>query len=158
PAPDAGPAAEEPPDFANDPPDFDSAPDAGVAAPPPLRPPPRPLRPDPRLASLDGILVGRELAKNLRLYDGEEVEVVSPIGKETPPAPPPRTRPFRVAGIFFPGMYEYDAKIVYAAIPALQLFPPPGDEVTGAETKLSNSDDPRPVVEAIQAKLGPAYR
>jgi lipoprotein-releasing system permease protein len=152
----------EPPDFPaerEEPPDFDAAPDAGAAAaPPPLRPPPRPLRPDPRLASLEGILVGRELAKNLRLYDGEEVEVVSPIGEDTPTGQMPRTRPFRVAGVFFTGMYEYDAKIVYVRIPALQQFLSLGDEVTGLEIKVSDLDRTGPLVEAIQARLGPSYR
>lgn len=134
----------------------DAGTDSGLA-PPPSRPRPRPLRPEPRVIALDGILAGRELAKNLHLYEGEEVEVVSPIGKDTPTGQMPRLRPFRVAGIFFTGMYEYDAKFVYVTIPALQQFLSLGDEVTGIEIKVSDSDRTPPVVDAIKEKLGPGY-
>jgi len=145
------PVEDEPKDFSQ------GAPDAGTEAPSPSRPQPRPLRPDPRVAALDGILAGRELAKNLHLYEGEEVEVVSPIGKDTPTGQMPRLRPFRVAGIFFTGMYEYDAKFAYVTIPALQQFLSLGDEVTGIEIKVSDSDRTPPVVDAIKAKLGAGY-
>jgi lipoprotein-releasing system permease protein len=121
-------------------------------------PRPRPLRPDPRVSALDGLLVGRELAKNLRLYEGEEVEVISPLGKDTPAGQVPRTRSFRVAGIFFTGMYEYDAKFVYASIPALQGFLGTDDEVSGIELKVSNIDKTRPLVARVQASLGDGYR
>jgi lipoprotein-releasing system permease protein len=157
-APAAAPAAptdddEAPIDFSN------GGPDAGTRLlPPPLRPAPRPLKPDPRVAGLDGILVGRELAKNLHLYIGEEVLVVSPIGKDTPTGQVPRVRPFRIAGVFFTGMYEYDAKFVYVTIPALQQFLSLGDEVTGVEIKVSDIDRTQPVVDAIGERLGAAYR
>ncbi len=179
-APDAGPAS-APPDAGDDPPDFSGGGDAAAAAgdeepidfwgepvaaaphdagpallPPPRRP--RALRPDPRTASLEGVLVGKELAKNLRLYEGEEVQVISPLGKDTPAGQVPRTRAFRVAGIFFTGMYEYDARIVYVSIPALQSFLGLGDEVTGIEIKVSDRDVTGPLVAAIKARLGEGYR
>lgn len=147
---------EVPKDFSQGAAAADAGTESGLA-PPPSRPQPRPLRPDPRVVALDGILAGRELAKNLHLYEGEEVEVVSPIGKDTPTGQMPRLRPFRVAGIFFTGMYEYDAKFVYVTIPALQQFLSLGDEVTGIEIKVSDSDRTPPVVETIKEKLGPGY-
>jgi len=160
-APPSGGEAERSPVENEEPKDFSrGSPDGGTdtdLAPPPSRPQPRPLRPDPRVAALDGIVAGRELAKNLHLYEGEEVEVVSPIGKDTPTGQMPRLRPFRVAGIFFTGMYEYDAKFVYVTIPALQQFLSLGDEVTGIEIKVSDSDRTPPLVEALKAKLGPRY-
>jgi lipoprotein-releasing system permease protein len=165
PAPDAGVPGgggeddEEPIDFSGD---TAAEVDAGAgpnAPPPPLpRPRPRPLRPDPRVNALDGLLVGRELAKNLRLYEGEEVDVISPLGKDTPAGQVPRTRSFRVAGVFFTGMYEYDAKFVYASIPALQAFLGIGDEVSGIEIKVSDIEETRPLVGALQAELGAGYR
>ncbi len=118
----------------------------------------RPFRPDPRVASLDGILVGRELAKNLHLYVGQEVQVVSPLGQDTPAGQVPRTRPFRVAGIFFSGMYEYDTKFVYVSLPALQRFLSMGDEVTGVEIKVSDMDETESLVTELQARLGASYR
>jgi lipoprotein-releasing system permease protein len=116
----------------------------------------RPL--DPRVASLDGILVGRECAKNLHLYVGQEVQVVSPLGQDTPAGQIPRVRNFRVAGIFFSGMYEYDSRFAYVTLPALQSFLSAGDEVDGIEIKIRDHDDTRPVVRALEDTLGPAYK
>jgi lipoprotein-releasing system permease protein len=118
----------------------------------------RPLSPDPRVQSLDGIIVGRELMRNLHLYVGQEVLVVSPLGKDTPAGQVPRTRPFRVAGVFYSGMYEYDSKFVYVSMPALQKFLTAGDEVTGVEIKVSDMDDTGRVVAGLQHKLGSDYR
>jgi lipoprotein-releasing system permease protein len=116
----------------------------------------RPL--DPRVAGLDGILVGRELSKNLHLYVGQEVQVVSPIAQVTPQGEVPRVRSFRVAGIFFSGMYEYDTKFAYVTVPAMQSFLSLGDEVTGIEIKVRDRDRTEPVVRAIAERLGPAYK
>ncbi len=113
---------------------------------------------DARTAALDGILVGKELGKNLRLYTGEEVEVVSPLGEDTPAGQIPRTRPFRVAGTFFTGMYEYDTKYVYVSIPALQSFLSVGDQVTGLEIKASDINQTDALVDSIKDKLPKGFR
>jgi lipoprotein-releasing system permease protein len=164
PAPDPDPEEEieEPVDFSV-PTVVPATPDAGtteievheIVMPAPR---PRPLKPDPRVQGLDGIVVGRELAKNLRLYEGMEVDVISPLGKVTPAGEVPRTRSFRVAGVFFTGMYEYDARIVYVSIPALQSFLGLGDEVTGIEIKVSDMDETDRLLAAVRGKLGPEYR
>ena len=154
--PDAGPGEDdEPIDF--------SGPDAGslfhVLSPIELSPGAlRPSRPrDPRLASLPGMLVGRELAKNLRLYVGAEVQVVSPLGQDTPTGQVPRTRVFRVAGIFYSGMYEYDSKSVYVTLPALEGFLSMEGEVTSIAVRVADVDNTQPVVGAVASLLGSAY-
>jgi lipoprotein-releasing system permease protein len=115
----------------------------------------RPL--DPRVAGLDGILVGRECAKNLHLYVGQEVQVISPNGQDTPAGQIPRVRSFRIAGIFYSGMYEYDSRFAYVTLPALQSFLSVADEVDGIEIKIRDHDDTRHVVSALQQILGPDY-
>ena len=62
---------------------------------------------------LPGIILGRELASTLRVVVGDRVNVVSPLGGELGPGPMPKSRAFRVAGIFYSGMFEYDSKFVY---------------------------------------------
>ena len=135
--------------------------DAGLAfqvqGPIDLGPPRKPRR-DPRVDALDGVLVGRELGKNLHLYLDQEVQVVSPLGQDTPTGQIPRTRRFRVAGKFYSGMYEYDTKFVYVTMPALQSFLSMGDEVSGIEIKVADIDRTGPVVDAVSARLGPGYR
>lgn len=139
--------------------DFSAGGGSGEPAPEPElpRPRPRPLKPDPRVLALDGMLVGRELARDLRLYDGEEVEVISAQSTVTPAGEVPRTRAFRVGGVFFTGMFEYDAKLVYVSIAALQRFLGLGDAVTGVEVKVSNIDRTRDLAAAVARKLGPDY-
>jgi lipoprotein-releasing system permease protein len=106
---------------------------------------------------LPGVIVGRELAKNLRVYVGDEVNIISPLGGIGPQGPIPKSKPFRVAGIFYSGMFEYDTKYAYLSIPAAQRFLDEEDQVTGFECKVSDPDHTRPIVAALKSVLGPSY-
>ena len=83
---------------------------------------PAPVNPKQRV--LPAVIVGRELATSLRLYLGEEVNIISPIGDIGPTGPIPKSRPFRVGGVFFSGMYEFDSLYAYTSIEAAQKFLP----------------------------------
>jgi lipoprotein-releasing system permease protein len=113
--------------------------------------PPRPVERPRRL--LPGVVVGRELARNLRLYLGDDVNVVSPLGGIGPSGPIPKAKPFRVAAIFFSGMYEYDSKYVYMLLPAAQKFLGVGDEVTGLELKLADPEHSEAAIAAVSRAL-----
>lgn len=114
----------------------------------------------PRVASLSGVLVGKELVKQIHLYVGQEVRMVSPLSDPTNPggAPVPYTRNYRVAGTFYTGMYEYDLKFVYVELESLQEFLDLGDQVNGIEIRLEDPDDTSSVVSALNKQLGPTYR
>lgn len=116
-----------------------------------------PEKPSPERRVLPGVIIGRELAKNLRLYLGDDVNVVSPLGGIGPSGPIPKSKPFRVAGIFFSGMFEYDSKHVYMTIPAAQKFLGQEGEVTGLELKIRDPEKTEPVLAAIKQALGPGY-
>lgn len=75
---------------------------------------PLPVRP--------AIILGRELAKSLHVCVGEEVTLLSPQGDLGPMGVIPRTRRFRVAAIFYSGMYEYDASHAYIDLKVAQEF------------------------------------
>jgi lipoprotein-releasing system permease protein len=115
-----------------------------------------------RTQSLPGILVGRELVKQTHLYTGEEVRVVSPLSDPSNPdatgTPIPFNRDYRVAGIFYTGMYEYDLKYVYVTLDSLQEFLDRGDAVDGIEVRVSNPDDTDAFVTKFQETFGPHYR
>ncbi len=85
-----------------------------------------------------GIVLGEELSADLRVFVGDKVHIINPIGGGTGPfgAPVPDVQPFRVVGIFYSGMYEYDTKWTYVGIPAAQKFLKMGDEVTGVEVTV----------------------
>ncbi len=104
-------------------------------------------------AALPGIIVGRELAAGLRVVVGDRVNVVSPLGGELgPQGPMPKMRPFRVAGIFYSGMYEYDSKFVYIHLDEARRFFNL-DGVTGIELKVNDIDDARKISKQVYEKL-----
>jgi lipoprotein-releasing system permease protein len=89
---------------------------------------------------LPGIIIGQELARALRLYLGDEVNVVAPLGALGPSGPMPKARAFRVAGIFYSGMYEYDMKFTYVSLTTAQRFLNVGHAISGIEIKVANVD------------------
>src|SRR4029077_2543252 len=81
---------------------------------------------------LPGILLGEELyARTLRVFMGSDVDVACPMCGVGPTGPVPKMRPFRVAGHFYTGMYEFDSKLAYAALPDVQKFMGTPGEITG---------------------------
>ena len=105
-------------------------------------------------AALPGIIVGRELARTLRVYVGDRISVVSPVGGELgPTGPMPKSRPFRVAAIFKSGMYEYDSKFAYIALDSAQKFFGTGNVVNGLELKVDDIDNIKPINRKIMETL-----
>jgi lipoprotein-releasing system permease protein len=102
---------------------------------------------------LPSIVVGQELARSLRLYLGDEVNIVTPLGALGPTGPMPKSRPFRVAGIFYSGMYEYDMKFVYVTLSAAQEFLGTGPELSGVEVTVREPDRAQEVADQIASSL-----
>ncbi|MFO0675489.1 MAG: ABC transporter permease [Polyangiaceae bacterium] len=101
-----------------------------------------------------GLIVGRELAKTLHVYVGEEVTLVSPLGDLGPMGVMPKTKKFRIAAIFYSGMYEYDATHVYTSIDASQsYFGMPG-KVTAVDVKVEDSENAYAVVDSVAKAMG----
>lgn len=104
---------------------------------------------------LPGIVLGRELSRALRAYVGDVVKLVSPTSDELGPmGPVPKLRKFRVAGIVFTGMYEYDAKFSYLAMEDAQRFFGMRDRATGVELKIADLDETTYIARNLKAALG----
>ena len=104
-----------------------------------------------------GIILGQQLARDLRVGPDSKVRLISPSGPLTPMGIIPKIKTARVVGIFESGMYEYDSSLAYMAIPAVQEFLDVGDivhgiEVTVAEKDLTKADD---IAAEINKELGP---
>ena len=69
-----------------------------------------------------GVIVGRELARSLHVLVGDELSLLSPMGELGPMGMMPRSRKYRVAAIFYSGMYEYDATHAYVMLEDAQSF------------------------------------
>lgn len=109
------------------------------------------------LAGLPGILIGRELAKNLGVFLHETIHVVSPSGIATPMGIVPRMKPFLVVGIFESGFFEYDSTLAYISLKNCQEFLGMGDLVTGIEVRVDDIYRADKIAKQIEAKLGFPY-
>ncbi len=112
-----------------------------------------------KAAPMPGVVIGRELAASLRVMVGDRVNIVAPLGGDLgPQGPMPKSRPFRVAGIFYSGMYEFDSKFTYIRLQEAQRFFNV-EGATGVELKFVDPDDARRLSKAVYDKLeGYPYR
>ncbi|MDI6845748.1 MAG: lipoprotein-releasing ABC transporter permease subunit [Candidatus Saccharicenans sp.] len=73
------------------------------------------------------IMLGRDLAASLGVGAGDQVEVIIPVARLTPVGLLPRTKTFRVSGVFRSGLYEFDSSTALISMPVAQkLFNLPG--------------------------------
>ncbi len=108
-------------------------------------------------AAMPGIVLGRELAKNLGVVQGDVVHVISPRGMLAPTGHVPTMKPFRVSGYFESGMYEYDQTFAYIHLADAQRLLRMGEAVTGLEIRVHDIYRAREIADAIVARLGPSY-
>ena len=112
--------------------------------------------PTPKKASarsVPGFFVGAELRRNLALWPNELVNVVSPLGELGPQGPVPKSRPFRVVGWFESGMLEFDTKLAYASLPAVQAYMGVGDVASAIQVKVADLEGARAVRDRLRAAL-----
>lgn len=109
------------------------------------------------LASLPGVAIGRELAKNLGVLLHDTVYIVSPSGVATPMGLVPRMKPFVVAAIFESGFFEYDSSLAYISLKSCQDFLGMGEAVTGIEIRVDDIYRADRIAKQIEAKLGFPY-
>jgi len=123
---------------------------------------------------LPGIMLGRDLAKTLRVKKGSVVRLISPTAeyrkydldeKKDTVGHPPLARDFRVSGTFYCGFEEYDQKMAFVHLKAAQRFvnphalPEEENAVLGIEIKLDDVYKAGEVARDIELALGTAdYR
>jgi len=107
-------------------------------------------------APLPGIVIGRELADTLQVLPGDKVQVINPLGggQSLLGMPTPTVKSFRIAGVFYSGMFEYDTKWTYVANAQAQAFLKMGEGVTGVEIKVHGIDDVEAISLDIDDRLG----
>ena len=104
-----------------------------------------------------GIIIGKELARNLNLAVGDTVSVISPLGTLTPMGMIPKMKPFRVVGLFNTGMFEYDSTLAYVGITEAQAFLTLGDAVTGIQLRVNDVYKTGEISKEINRSLGFPY-
>jgi lipoprotein-releasing system permease protein len=117
--------------------------------------------PAPRLKgkrALPGFFVGAELRRNLALWPNEVVNVVSPLGELGPQGPVPKSRPFRLMGWFESGMLEFDTKLAYASLPAVQAYMGVGDVASAIQVKVADLEGARAIRDQLRSTLPAGVR
>jgi lipoprotein-releasing system permease protein len=100
-----------------------------------------------------GLIVGRELAKSLHVFVGDEVQLVAPLGDLGPMGVMPRLRRYRIAGIFYSGMYEYESSQAYMLIDVAQDFLDIPGKLTGIDVKVTDAENVTAVTPRVSAAV-----
>jgi lipoprotein-releasing system permease protein len=108
-------------------------------------------------AVLPGIVLGKELAKNLGVIEGDSIHLISPRGMLAPIGHVPTMKQFRVTGYFESGMYEYDQTFAYINLNDAQQLLRLGEAVSGIEIRVTDIYKAREVADTILGQLGSAY-
>jgi lipoprotein-releasing system permease protein len=103
---------------------------------------------------LSGIILGVELAKHLSVSLNDPIQVISPLGTVTPMGMMPKMKRFRVVGIFYSGMYEFDSTFAYISIESAQKFFNMDSNVTGIEIKTNNIYRVKEIGKEIRHRMG----
>lgn len=88
--------------------------------------------------NLDGIILGKELARAMNLKRGDTVNVYAAKTRLTPVGTTPITAQFKVVGISASGLFEYDARWGYVSLAAAQRLNGEGDVAGVLQLKVND--------------------
>jgi lipoprotein-releasing system permease protein len=111
----------------------------------------------PDADGIDGLLVGKQLADEWKLQPGDFVTLTSPQGRLTPFGMIPRSRRFRVAGVFESGFYDYDENWCFVSLPAAQSLAGAGDVVNVLEFRLAKPELASQTARAVEQSVGAGF-
>jgi lipoprotein-releasing system permease protein len=104
-----------------------------------------------------GIILGKELARNIGVIKGDTIYLISPRGMLSPMGHIPAMKRFQVTDYFESGMYEYDGAFAYVHLKDAQKILKMGDAVTGIEIRVNDIYDAEEIGEKIVTEIGSAY-
>jgi len=122
----------------------------------------RALEPQPEPASTASpefppIVLGQDLAETIGASIGDRVTVISPQGELTPYGVIPKWVPFRLAGTFHSGFYQYDAEMGFLRLAdAQRLFDEP-DLLSVISFKVDNPNRAPEIALAIEKAAGNGF-
>jgi lipoprotein-releasing system permease protein len=111
----------------------------------------------PDADGIQALLVGRILAEELKISAGDYVSLTSPQGNLTPFGMLPRSRRFRVTGIYDSGFYDYDANWAFVTLESAQGLAGVGDVVSLLEVRVAKLDDASAVADDLVRRAGPGF-
>ena len=106
---------------------------------------------------IDALLIGKQLAKDWDIHPGDYVTLTSPQGRLTPFGLIPRTRRFRVTGVFDSGFYDYDQNWCFLTLGAAQELAGTGDVVNVLEFRLQQPERAAEVAHQVEQAAGEGF-
>lgn len=111
----------------------------------------------PKAGEPPGIILGKGLARKLRVGMGDRIRLMSPSGPLTPMGIIPRLKSCRIVGLFETGMHEYDGNLAYISLTTAQNFFDLPQAIHGIEVAITEIYDSPAIVQAISKRLGPGF-
>jgi lipoprotein-releasing system permease protein len=111
----------------------------------------------PDADGIPALLVGRILAEDMKLSAGDYVTLTSPQGNLTPFGILPRSRRFRIGGIFDSGFYDYDANWGFVTLHSAQGLAGISDVVSLLEVRVVNMDEAAAIADALLQRAGSGF-
>lgn len=108
----------------------------------------------------DEVLLGIDLAEEIRAHTGDTLLVATPFGSTETVAAMlmPKMTDFVVSGLFDAGMYQYNSELIYIPLEtASRIFGMEGG-VSGVEMRIRDIYKAPQISERIEAKLGYPFR
>jgi len=119
------------------------------------------LQPQPSGSANSGpppIVIGKDLADTVGVSVGDTVTLISPQGDLTPMGfVIPKYVPFRVAGIFHSGFYQYDAELGFVRLADAQRLYDEPDLLSVISFKVDNLHRAPEIAQEIEKAAGPGF-
>ena len=104
-----------------------------------------------------GIVIGRVLANQLGLIEGDRLALIAPQGTVSPAGVVPRMKQFTVRGIFESGHYEYDSTLILANLDDAATFFRTGGAM-GLRLRLDDMQRAPEIGQQLGIELGDGYQ
>src|SRR3989338_8376860 len=103
------------------------------------------------------IILGKELASALNIFQGDSIKMISPIGRATPVGMIPIIKEFYLGAVFESGMYEHDSASAYINFDDGDNFFQMKGRASAIEVKVADIFKANEMASDIRKKLGDSY-
>jgi lipoprotein-releasing system permease protein len=106
---------------------------------------------------IESLLIGSQLAREWKLAPGDYVTLTSPQGRLTPFGLVPRTRRFRVSGVFDSGFYDYDENWCFLTLHAAQELAGAGNVANVLEFRIQHPEQAGEIARVLEKDAGMGF-
>ena len=118
----------------------------------------QPSSQDNDMPALESVIIGKEMARALRVHIGDALKVFYPMGRLTPLGMTPSQKTLCVTAIFESGLWDLDSNWAYVHIDtARRLFSFPQNSASFLQFATDDLEGVEAIADNIRAKAGPGF-